>query len=141
MIFDRNSFFSTFKTSKIQRKGSSLLIGHSPATEVRKIVRQNPNLASDFMVIRAMAVGRIPFRVSPSNYFGPPLLSRLVLKKTLPFFFSFPLPSPPTRSLELIPPVVKHMDKNRCHGAGGGVPPPCCCRDRRACVCACVCAR
>lgn len=29
------------------------LKSHSPATEVRRIVKQNPNLASDFIVIRA----------------------------------------------------------------------------------------
>lgn len=32
------------------------LISHLPATEVRRIVRQNPNLASDFIVIRPTAM-------------------------------------------------------------------------------------
>lgn len=35
------------------------LASHSPATEVRRIVRQNPNLASDFIVIRAIDFGLV----------------------------------------------------------------------------------
>lgn len=36
--------------------GKSITDGHSPATEVKRIAMQNPNLASDFIEIRVTAM-------------------------------------------------------------------------------------
>lgn len=50
-----------------KRQNNNSPISHLPATEVRRIVRQNPYLASDFIVIRPTAMTAL------QPEFGPPV--------------------------------------------------------------------
>lgn len=94
----KKRIFASFKT-KI-----SSPIGHLPATEVRRIVRQNPNLASDFIVIRAMVECTdfgLAVRSPPSLYCNYFTSSLLFCEKKYVVFTLFFLTS--AQSLELIP--------------------------------------